>query len=177
MSAGYLKRSLVEKLGIKEGFKVIILGSPQDYGATLGKLPSSVSVAKKLKGPLDFIHFFTKSKKELGDQFPTLKRELSQDGILWVSWPKGSSNIKTDLNENIVREIGLRNGLVDVKVSAINEIWSGLKFVYRLKDRRARDHLASITPSVEASSAFSTPLFFLFHRIFFPLNAFPRSKN
>jgi len=143
MPTGYSNKSLVEKLGIKEGFKITILGSPQNYGATLGKLPCGISVIKNLKGPFDFIHFFTKSKKELENKFPTLTRELSQNGILWISWPKGSSNIETDLNENIVREIGLRNGLVDVKVSAINEIWSGLKFMYRLKDRRNRKTLKS----------------------------------
>jgi len=92
-------------------------------------------VSKTLKSPLDFIHFFTKLRGELENKFPILKQELSQDGILWISWPKGSSKVETDLNENVVREIGLKNGLVDVKVTNVDQIWSGLKFVYRLKDR------------------------------------------
>lgn len=136
MPGGYSKKSLVEKLGIKEGFKVTILNSPANYNHTLGKLPENVAVIKNLSKRLDFIQFFTKESKELRSKFPTLKKALSQNGILWISWPKGSSKVKTDLNENIVRKIGLGNGLVDVKIAAVDEIWSGLKFVYRLKDRK-----------------------------------------
>lgn len=136
MSAGYSKKSLVEKLGIKGGLKVTILNSPANYSHTLGKLPGNVAVMKNLGERLDFIQFFTKESKELRSKFPSLKRALLQNGILWISWPKGSSKVKTDLNENIVREIGLGNGLVDVKIAAVDEIWSGLKFVYRLKDRK-----------------------------------------
>lgn len=136
MPAGYSKKSLVKKLGIKEGFKVAILNSPANYNHALGKLPENVAMVKNLNGRLDFIQFFTKESKELRSKFPNLKRALSENGMLWISWPKGSSKTKTDLNENIVREIGLGNGLVDVKIAAIDEIWSGLKFVYRLKDRK-----------------------------------------
>jgi hypothetical protein len=135
MIESHSKRTLVEKLGIKEGFKIIILNPPENYNQTLGKLPKSVLIMKTLKGPLDFIHFFTKGKKELESKFPSLKQELSQNGVLWISWPKGSPRVEADLNENVVREIGLGNGLVDVKVIAIDETWSGLEFVYRLKDR------------------------------------------
>src|SRR3989304_562036 len=95
----------------------------------LGKLPKGVFVAETLEDPLDFIQFFTKKRKELENKFPILKRELSKNGVLWISWSKGSSKVETDLNENTVREIGLKNGLVDVKISAINNVWSGLKFV------------------------------------------------
>jgi len=136
MSVGYSKKFLIQKLGIREGFKIIILNPPEDYNKTLGKLPKDVFVARTLKGPLDFIHFFTTKRSELESKFPILKQELSQDGMLWVSWPKGSSKVGTDLNENVVREIGLKNGIVDVKVIAVDEIWSGLKFVRRLKDSR-----------------------------------------
>jgi hypothetical protein len=136
MTAGYSKKSLVEKLGIKAGFKISILDPPKNYNSTLGKLPENVAVMKELKGPLDFIHFFTEERKELGSKFPILKQELSRDGMVWISWPKISSKVATDLNENIVREIGLKNGLVDVKTCAVDEIWSGLKFVYRVKDRK-----------------------------------------
>ncbi len=83
---------------------------------------------------MEFIQFFTKSKRELENMFPRLKVKLAQKGMLWISWPEGSSKVESDLNENLVIEIGLKNGLVDVKVAAIDETWSGLKFVYRLKD-------------------------------------------
>ncbi|WXG40978.1 MAG: DUF3052 domain-containing protein [Candidatus Freyarchaeum deiterrae] len=136
MAAGYSIKSLIEKLGIRESYKIIILNPPKNYGDTLGELPKNVTVTNKLKGPLNFIHFFTKKREELETKFPILKHELSRTGVLWISWPKVSSKIETDLNENIVREIGLKNGLVDVKIIAIDGVWSGLKFVYRLKDRK-----------------------------------------
>src|SRR5262245_58044647 len=129
MAAAYSKRPLAEKLGIKEGFKIIIIHSPRDYLNTL-EIPLRTRVANQLKGPLDFIHFFTKARKELEAQFPGLKRELHKDGMIWISWPKASSKVETDLNEGIVRDIGLKNGLVDIKVCAVDEVWSGLKFVY-----------------------------------------------
>jgi len=135
MSRGYSRKSLIEKLGITEGCKIVILNPPKDYFNTLGSLPKDVLVTKMLKGPLDFIHFFTKKREELESKFPVLKKQLSENGTLWISWPKGSSKVETDLNGNVVREIGLKNGLVDVKVCAVNNVWSGLKFVYRLEDR------------------------------------------
>jgi hypothetical protein len=134
--AGYSKRSLVEKLGIKEGYRVTVLGAPPDYTATLGKLPPQVNLGAKLQGEVDFLHFFTTSRRELEHRFRALKSCLAQNGMLWISWPKGSSGVATDLSENIIREIGLQNGLVDVKVCAVDETWSGLKFVYRIKDRK-----------------------------------------
>jgi hypothetical protein len=135
MTAGYSKKSLIEKLGIKESFKVAILNSPPNYSAMLGKLPKNIMVTKSLGSGLDFIQFFTKETKELKIKFPNLKKALLKNGTLWISWPKGTAGVKTDINENIIREIGLQNGLVDVKIAAVDEIWSGLKFVYRLRDR------------------------------------------
>lgn len=134
--AGYSKKSLIEKLGIKKGFKISIINSPIHYSRTLGRLPEHATVIKNLGEELNFIQFFTKESKELLGKFPNLKRALSQNGMLWISWPKGSSGVKTDLNENIVRKIGLEHGLVDIKIAVIDETWSGLKFVYRLKDRK-----------------------------------------
>jgi hypothetical protein len=134
--AGYSGKALVVKLGIKEGTRVAALGSPVAYEELVGGLPDGVKVATSLCGKVDFIHFFTNSKSELRSMFPKLKRGLVENGMLWVSWPKGASKVATDLNENVVREIGLAAGLVDVKVCAVNETWSGLKFVYRLKDRK-----------------------------------------
>lgn len=133
--AGYSKRSLVEKLGIKGGHKIYFANAPKNYRETLGSLPENSTLQKSLDGSCDFIQFFTTEKSVLETDFPKLKRHLAAGGSLWVSWPKGAARVKTDLNENIVREVGLKNGLVDVKVCAVDELWSGLKFVFRLKDR------------------------------------------
>ena len=119
--AGYSKRSLIDKLGIKEGYRVAILGAPPHYATTLGKLPPGVEFSRKLQGEKDFLHFFSASRQELEQRFPALKSCLAQSGMLWISWPKGSAGVATDLNENVVRDIGLGNGLVDVKVCAVDE--------------------------------------------------------
>jgi hypothetical protein len=136
MPAGYSKRSLVEKLGIKAGTTVAILHPPTNYASTLGPLPGKVRILKKLQHQTTFIQFFAREREVLQSKFPELKRALAQDGMLWISWPKRASNIATGLDGNIVREIGLQHGLVDVKVCAVDETWSGLKFVYRVKDRQ-----------------------------------------
>jgi len=133
--AGYSKRSLVDKLGIKSGHKLYIGNAPPGYMKTLGPVPENAVLAKSLSSTCDFIQFFTREKAELAAEFPRLKKHLAPNGSLWVSWPKGASSVPTDLNENIAREIGLKNGLVDVKVCAVDDVWSGLKFVFRLKDR------------------------------------------
>lgn len=142
---GYSKRPLVEKLGIKARQRIAILQAPPDYAATLGPLPDQVVWSDELGEALVFIHFFATSRQELVAQFPHLKAALAHNGMLWISWPKrtvknatvknDAVKVSTDLNENSVREIGLSNDLVDVKVAAIDPIWSGLKFVYRLQDR------------------------------------------
>ncbi len=133
--AGYSKKSLADKLGIMPGKKLHLANAPDGYSRTLGALPSNITILKSPEAGCDFIQFFTKEKSELKAAFPRLKKSLATDGILWISWPKGASKIKTDVNENVVREIGLDCGLVDVKVCAVDEVWSGLKFVYRLRDR------------------------------------------
>jgi hypothetical protein len=92
-------------------------------------------VARKLTSNLDFVHLFSTSRRDLAGAFPKLKKALKSDGMAWISWPKKSSGVNTDLDENIVRALGLKSGLVDVKVCAVDEVWSGLKFVFRLKDR------------------------------------------
>lgn len=135
MPTGYSKRSLVEKLGIRPDRRVAILDPPEGYDRTLGPLPEGVRRVSSLRTPLDFIQFFTTDRKGLEKRFPALARALRDDGALWISWPKGSSKVPTDVNENVVRAIGLANRLVDVKVCAVDEVWSGLKFVRRLKDR------------------------------------------
>jgi hypothetical protein len=133
--AGYSGKALVVKLGIKKGTRIAALSSPVAYEELVEGLPDGAKVATSLRGTVDFIHFFTKSENELRNMFPRLKNSLVENGMLWVSWPKGASKVTTDLNEDIVRKIGLAAGLVDVKVCAVNETWSGLKFVYRVKDR------------------------------------------
>lgn len=95
-----------------------------------------MKIIKKITQDLDFIQFFVKDRKQLNENFSILKDHISKKGYLWISWPKGSSKVKTDINENIIRETGLREGLVDVKVCSVDDTWSGLKFVYRVKDRK-----------------------------------------
>ena len=135
MPAGYSNRRLVEKLGIRQDARVAILNAPDGYDRTLGPLPDGVIRAASARGPLDLVQFFTAHRGELSRRFPTLAKALHPAGALWISWPKQASGVPTDLDENVVRAIGLANGLVDVKVCAVDEIWSGLKFVRRLKDR------------------------------------------
>jgi hypothetical protein len=124
--AGYSKKPLVEKLGLKPGMKARLIGAVYTPPAGIGRTA---------KAPLDFIHLFTKQRATLEKQFPLLAASLAPAGMLWVSWPKGASGVKTDLTETVVRDIGLRAGVVDVKVCAVDEVWSGLKFVIRLKNR------------------------------------------
>lgn len=135
MTTGYSGKPLATKLGLKEGIRALVVGAPQHYVALLGSLPKGVTIHGRASGKFEFIHLFTHSKRHLKSLLPKFKRSLEPHGMLWVSWPKGSSKIESDLNENIVREIGLGNGLVDVKVCAVDTDWSGLKFVYRVKDR------------------------------------------
>ena len=135
--AGYSGTPLIKKLGLKPGQRACFMSAPEDFQKTLGALPLGIELIQRLPKmrSLDFIHFFTKERNKLEKSFPQLKAALNWDGILWISWPKGSSKVATDINENIVREIGLDVGLVDVKVAAVDEVWSGLKFVHRVKDR------------------------------------------
>jgi hypothetical protein len=136
--AGYSARTLPEKLGFKSGDRAAILYSPEGYLATLGELPTQVKILGGRASQLDFIQMFARSRRELERTFAKAAARLKPDGMLWISWPKQSSPLAGDLNENIVRELGLSLGLVDVKVAAIDYDWSGLKFVYRLKDRTKR---------------------------------------
>ena len=134
--AGYSGTPLPKKLGIKPGFRVALPGLPADVHSELKDALAGCSVAKDGKGPLDFAIVFVRSSSELRKEFAALARKLAPAGMLWVSWPKKASGVATDLDENLVRGIGLKAGLVDVKVCAVSEVWSGLKFVIRLKDRK-----------------------------------------
>jgi hypothetical protein len=137
MPAGYSGKPLAQKLGIRKDDVVAFLDAPDDYGSLLGKMPDEVIVARGLKVKLDFIQFFARDRASLEREFPRLKARLKQDGMIWVSWPKASAGLETNLSDGIVREVGLKNGLVDVKVCAVDESWSALKFVRRLKDRES----------------------------------------
>jgi len=132
---GYSGTPLPKKLGIKDGFRVCFVAAPSEVRAELKDALASCELLTNAKAPLDFAMIFTKSKAELTKEFKRIGKMLSAAGMLWVSWPKKSSGIATDLDGNIVRQIGLAAGLVDVKVCAVTEVWSGLKFVRRLKDR------------------------------------------
>ena len=135
--AGYSGTSLVKKLGIKPGFDVAFVNAPEDFVKQLD-LPSDANVRSYSKArDLDFILVFVKSQKTLTTAFVQYSRKIRPNGMLWMSWPKKTSGVQTDLTENIVRDIGLAAGLVDVKVCAVDDVWSGLKFVYRLRDRAA----------------------------------------
>jgi hypothetical protein len=131
---GYSGKSLVEKLGLKPNQKAYINNPPENINRLIPI--DDFNFSKKLSRKFDLILFFTQSLKTLSEYFISFKNHLLQDGSLWVCWPKQSSKIPTDLNENIIRDLGLKLGMVDIKVCAVDEIWSGLKFVFRLKDRK-----------------------------------------
>jgi hypothetical protein len=134
--AGYSSRSLIDKLGIKPRTRIAIVNPPRGYRSTLGKLPPGVTVTALVRGVLPFIHFFTPNRHELEARLPSLLRALAPDGTLWVSWPKKASGVATDITEDVIRALALPTGLVDVKVAAIDDVWSGLKLVRRLENRR-----------------------------------------
>ena len=133
--SGYSGTPLPKKLGIKDGFRVCLVNAPSAVLAELKSPLAACDVVRGGKSLLDFAILFTKSKAELAKEFKRIARLLAPAGMLWVSWPKKSSGVASDLDESIVRGIGLAAGLVDVKVCAVTEVWSGLKFVRRLKDR------------------------------------------
>ena len=140
--AGYSGTPLVKKLGIKPGSNIAFVSAPSGYANELD-LPPDVTINSRSGKPLDFAQLFVKSEKELTTRFTKYAKRLNASGMLWVSWPKKSSGVSTDLSENIVRDIGLAAGLVDVKICAVSEVWSGLKFVFRLRDR------AQVKPQVK----------------------------
>ncbi len=131
---GYSGKPLVAKLGIKPEMRIAILQAPRGYERTLGKVPP-IWRKGSAAGSLDFVQFFTSEKRELERRFAVLARALAPAGMLWISWPKKASGVATDLTEDVIRVIGLAHGLVDVKVAAVDDVWSGLKFVRRIKDR------------------------------------------
>lgn len=134
--AGYSGTPLPKKLGIKENSRIGLVSPPKTFLPQLGELPSNARILSTLTAPLDLVIVFVDREKTLAQRFPVLSQKLSTDGMIWVAWPKKSSGVKTDLSFDNVQKIGLDSGLVDVKICAIDEIWSGLKFVFRVKDRK-----------------------------------------
>jgi len=136
MPAGYSSTPLAKKLGIKPGFDCLLCNEPDHYFDLFSDLPVDLKPMKRIqKGRADFVHLFCTRFKELQKLAPKYKNAIKKTGMIWISWPKGGSKIETDLKREPIREFMLELGLVDVKVAAIDEDWSGLKFVYRTKDR------------------------------------------
>jgi hypothetical protein len=133
--SGYSSTPLYKKLGIKEGFSVRFINPPANYNQLIGEITKQITVTNRKGQQVDFIHFFTNSLKEFEKTLPIIKNEILKNGTIWVSWYKKSAKKPTELNEAIIRDTALAIGLVDVKVCAIDDDWSGLKLVYRLKDR------------------------------------------
>lgn len=135
MPAGYSGTPLAKKLGIKPGNRVGLIGAPEGFEATLDGLPEDVRLSRRAAGRFDVIIFFTRRAAELERRFGPLAAKLDNAGGLWVAWPKKASGVATDVVEALVRRTGLDGGLVDNKICAVDETWSGLRFVHYLEDR------------------------------------------
>jgi hypothetical protein len=134
--AGYSGTPLFKKLGIKSGMRMTVLGAPEDYWQLLEGVPGDIEVAEPSARSLAFVHAFVTSRKQLAASLPRLMKQIDQDGTIWISWPKKSSGVPTDITEDGIREDALPLGLVDVKVCAVDATWSGLKLVIRKENRR-----------------------------------------
>jgi hypothetical protein len=133
--AGYSGTPLSKKLGIKEGSKVFLANAPEDYMQLVDPLPNGVEFSPQINPDTDIVHVFSTERILLMNDLRTFLKSLKQDGTIWVSWPKKSSKVPTDITEDTIREIALPMGLVDIKVCAIDEVWSGLKLVIRRENR------------------------------------------
>lgn len=134
--AGYSGTPLVKKLGVKPGFRLKTKNTPTNYAGMLVPLPEDVVISTRLRAPVDMWHIFSRSRRELARKLPDCREEIRQDGMIWVSWPKKSSGVASDITEDTVRELAFPLGLVDIKVCAVDEVWSGLKLVIRKENRR-----------------------------------------
>lgn len=136
--AGYSSTPLAKKLGIKEGSRIGLVNAPERFEDYLGELPDKAEFVSRLTNSLDIILLFVLTERALARDFSRLSKKLKSNGMIWIAWPKKSSGVTTNLAFENVQRIGLDAGLVDVKICAIDDTWSGLKFVYRLKDRPGR---------------------------------------
>ena len=135
MPAGYSGTPLAKKLGIKPGFRVYADNAPANYRELLEPLPDDVTFIQKIENDLDMIHVFTDSAKDLAAKLKRYLKKIKSNGTIWVSWPKKASKAPTDITENVVRDLALATVLVDVKVCAVDDVWSGLKLVIRVEHR------------------------------------------
>ena len=133
--SGYSGKPLWQKLGIKAWSRVKTRNAPSHYLQMLGDLPTDVQVSSRIRKPVDLMHLFAIARAQLAVELKRAVAEIEQDGAVWVSWPKKSSGMRTDITEDVVREVALPMGLVDVKVCAVDETWSGLKLVIRKANR------------------------------------------
>ncbi len=135
-TTGYSGTPLVKKLGINAGMKILVKHEPKAYWNWVSPLPEGVIVKARASSGLGFVHLFVTSQRTFMSEVLAARKSISPDGMIWISWPKKASNVETDLNENIIRDFALKNGLVDVKVCAVDEVWSGLKLVIPVKLRK-----------------------------------------
>ena len=134
--AGYSANTLATKLGIKPGMVIHVVNAPRDYASIVDSLPEQVLISSEPKHDVDLVHIFTTSRSELLTLLKTFQSKIKQNGVIWVSWPKKSAGVPSEVTENTVREVALPLGLVDTKVCAVDETWSGLKLVIRKENRR-----------------------------------------
>jgi hypothetical protein len=132
---GYSGTPLAKKLGIKEGSRIALLGAPEGFDDELAPLPDGVQVLRRLTPGLDVAVLFVTERRQLQRRFPDVGAAITPAGGFWVAWPKRASKVPTDLTEDVLREVGLPQGLVDNKVCAVTEVWSGLRFVWRKENR------------------------------------------
>lgn len=136
MPAGYSGTPLAKKLGIKPNHRIKTKNAPEHYEDLIAPLPEDVTISTRFRNDVDLWHLFTTSKSELAQQLIVAKNQIHSDGMIWVSWPKKSSGVKSSVTEDTIREVCLPMGLVDVKVCAVDEVWSGLKLVIRKELRK-----------------------------------------
>ena len=133
---GYSGTPLPQKLGIKPGLAVVTIDAPANYRRLLGTIPEDATFSDRLKPASSFVHIFVKKRSELEKQLSILRQKIADTGTVWVSWPKKSAGVPTDVTEDVVRAVALPLGFVDVKVCAIDETWSGLKLMIRRENRK-----------------------------------------
>jgi hypothetical protein len=134
-SAGYSGTTLAKKLGIKDGMRLTALNAPEGYESWLEGLPSKASISTRVTAPAAAVHLFETKQSSLARQLTSLRAKLQQDGFVWVSWPKRTSGVATDITEDVIRDVALPLGFVDIKVCAVSDVWSGLKLVIRRSER------------------------------------------
>jgi hypothetical protein len=135
MAAGYSSTPTAKKLGLKDGHRVCVLNPPKKYSDVIGRLPKDIALTDRLNHPADIVHVFVTRQADLTSRIQLMRKAIAPDGALWVSWPKKASKVPTDVTEDTIRSLALASGLVDVKICAIDDVWSGLKLVIPVAQR------------------------------------------